>query len=70
MNPSVSPVYVIALLRKSTATDFLLKVREKHASEVSKAGELIEADVGCLSFVLSFTFYANRGFPLTIVYPD
>ncbi|XP_076603354.1 uncharacterized protein LOC143330560 isoform X2 [Chaetodon auriga] len=44
-----------ALLRKSTAMDFLQKVREKRASEcfpggcsrdVSEAGEMVEGDVG------------------------
>lgn len=70
----MSPVYVAALLRKSTATDFLQKVREKRASEcfpggcsteVSEAGEQIEADVGYVSspsIVLLFTFDANREF--------
>lgn len=61
INPSVSTVHVIALLRKSTATDFLQKVREKRASEcfpggcsteVSEAGELIETYVSSQSVVL------------------
>ncbi len=76
MNASVSPVYVTALLGKSTATDFLQKVRERRSSEcfpggcsteISEAGELIEADVGfvsSLTIVLSLTFDAVRGFPL------
>lgn len=68
MNIPVSPVYAIALLRKSTATDFLQKVREKRASEcfpggcsteVSEAGEMIEVAVEYVSsrsIVLSFIF--------------
>lgn len=53
INVSVSPVDVIALLRKSAATDFLQKVRDKRASEcfpggcsteVNEAGELMEVN--------------------------
>lgn len=52
MNASV---YVIALLRKSTATNFLQKIREKRESEcfpggcsteVDETGELMEAEDG------------------------
>ncbi|KAG7238333.1 hypothetical protein INR49_031045 [Caranx melampygus] len=57
-----------ALLRKSTASDFLQKIREKRApecfpggcsTEVSESAELLEVDMGyvsSLSLVLSFTF--------------
>lgn len=58
----MSPVYAIALLRKSTATDFLQKIRDKResecfpggcSSEVSEAGELMEAeDVGYVSYLV------------------
>lgn len=80
MNASVSPVYVTALLRKSTAMDFLQKIRETRSSEcfpggcsteISEAGELIEADVGyvsSLSIVLYFTFDANTGFSIDNMY--
>lgn len=75
------PVYVTALLRKSTATDFLQKVREKRSSECfpggcstedNETGELMEVDVGYVSSpstVLSFAFDPGRGFPTANMYP-
>lgn len=57
-NEHMLPFCVIALLRKSTASDFLQKIREKRASEcfpggcsteVIEVGELLEVDVGYVS---------------------
>ncbi len=64
INASVSPVNVTALLRKSTAADFLQKVRDKRASECfpegcstedGEAEELMEVNVGynCTFFHIS-----------------
>lgn len=75
------PVYVTALLRKSTATDFLQKVREKRSSECfpggcstedNETGELMEVDVSYVSSpstVFSFAFDADRGFPTANMNP-
>lgn len=66
MNTSVLTLCIIALLRKSTASDFLQKIREKRASEcfpggcsseVSESAELLEVDMEYVSrLVLSFKF--------------
>lgn len=60
-NEHVLTVCVIALLRKSTASDFLQKIREKRESEcfpggcsteVLEVGELLEVDVSYVSSIL------------------
>lgn len=65
-NPTVWPVNVAALLGKSTAKDFLQRVKEKHAvecfpedcsTEAGKAEELTKGYVSFLLIVLCIFFF-------------